>query len=62
MAKKKIVNKKMNKQKGGDNVVDASINVVKAMVDLGKTIFNEIDGLKNFGNELTNVSMITQNK
>ena len=52
----------MKKQKGGDNVVDASINVVKAMVDLGKTIFNEIDGLKNFGNELTNVSMITQHK
>ena len=60
MNKKKSINKILKKQTGGDNVVNASINLVNSMVELGRSIFTEIDSLKNFGNELNNVSLVTK--
>jgi hypothetical protein len=60
MNKKKSINKRLKKQTGGDNVVNASIDLVKSMVELGKSICTEIDGLKNFGNEVNNVSLATK--
>jgi hypothetical protein len=42
------------KQHGGNNVVSASIDLINSMIDLGKSIFTEIDAISNVGNQLNN--------
>jgi len=49
--------KKINKQIGGDNVINASYDLIISMKDLGKSIFNEIYAITNIQNELNNGSL-----
>ena len=52
----KIIKKK---QKGGTDVITASVDVVNSMVDLGKSIFNEIHSIVNINSDINNVSRET---
>ena len=47
-------NLKIIKQNGGNNVVSASVDLINSMIDLGKSIFVEIDSISNIGNQLSN--------
>jgi len=49
--------KKINKQIGGDNVINASYDLIISMKDLGKSIFDEIYAITNIQNELNNGSL-----
>jgi hypothetical protein len=48
-------NKKI-KQKGGANVVSASISLVNSMKNLGNSIFTEIKAITNIGADLNNAT------
>jgi hypothetical protein len=49
---------KTKKQNGGD-IISASTDVVKSMVDLGKSIFTSIDSIVNIGSQIDSVSKQT---
>lgn len=48
------MNKKRIKQNGGENIIQASVDVVTSMVSLGSSIFNEIKEITNIKKELSN--------
>lgn len=48
------MNKKKLKQNGGDNVIQASIDVVNSMLALGGSIFKEIKEITNIEKQLSN--------
>ena len=54
--KKKFLNQKKptKKQQGGNDVIHASIDLINSMIDMGRSIFTEIDAISNVGNELNN--------
>lgn len=47
------LNKKINKQNGG-NVINASIDLINAMTELGTSIFTEIRAITNIQHDLNN--------
>ena len=51
--------KKKKKQKGGTDVVTASVDVINSMIGLGKSIFTEINSIANIKNDIDNVSQQT---
>ena len=51
-------NKKV-KQKGGADVISASISLINSMKDLGNSIFTEVKAITNIGSDLNNAT--TQN-
>ena len=64
--KKQIKTKKENKKKdnktkkqNGGDIISASTDVVKSMVDLGKSIFTSIDSIVNIGSQIDSVSKQT---
>ena len=53
-------NKKIKiKQKGGEDIVRASSDLVSSMAALGKSIFTEIYSITNIQNNINNVSRET---
>ena len=56
--KKKNITK-LKKQKGGTDVVTASIDVINSMIGVGKSIFAEINSIANIKNDIDNVSQQT---
>jgi hypothetical protein len=56
---KKYIKKNKIKQYGGQNIVQATSNLVQSMVDLGKSIFIEIDSITNISSDINNVSLKT---
>ena len=56
---KKVKKIKSKKQYGGDNVIDASIDAINAMKNLGQSIFNEIYSITNIQQQINNVSQVT---
>lgn len=52
--KKYIKPKKLIKQNGGNDVIHASIDLINSMVDLGKSIFVEINSISNVSSQLNN--------
>ena len=56
-----VLNKKkqVKKQIGGQDVVSASVDLVKSMVDLGKSVFNEITSITHIQSDINNVSAQT---
>jgi hypothetical protein len=57
MRKKNI--RKLKKQSGGTDVVNASVGVITSMIDLGKSIFTEIKSIANMKQDIDNVSQQT---
>jgi hypothetical protein len=57
MRKKNI--RKLKKQSGGTDVVNASVSVITSMIDLGKSIFTEIKSISNIKQDIDNVSQQT---
>jgi hypothetical protein len=57
MHKKNI--RKLKKQSGGTDVVNASVSVITSMIDLGKSIFTEIKSISNIKQDIDNVSQQT---
>jgi len=57
--KKEIKTKKQNNKQNGGDIISASTDVVKSMVDLGKSIFTSIDSIVNIGSQIDNVSKQT---
>jgi len=57
---KKMISKKSKKYKkqigGSDDVVGATINLINSMIDLGKSIFGEIDTLTHMGDDINKAS------
>lgn len=52
---KKKVKKQVKKQSGGD-VISASIELIKSMVGLGDSIFNEITSITNIQSDINNAA------
>jgi hypothetical protein len=48
-----------NSQNGGDNVIDASIDIINSMIALGQSIFTEIDSITHIQSDINNVSKTT---
>ena len=41
-------------QSGGDNIIDASINMINSMIGLGQSIFTEINSITNIQSDINN--------
>ena len=54
-----MTNKKI-KQKGGSNIIDASIDLIKSMKALGDSIFYEIAAITNIKNDIDNAATPSQ--
>jgi hypothetical protein len=58
--KKNFKNKKKIKQNGGTNIINASIDLIRSMKDLGDSIFNEISSITNIQNDINNAASPSQ--
>ena len=47
------LNKKLNKKNGG-NVINASVDLIKSMTELGSSIFIELKSITNIHHDLNN--------
>ena len=43
-------------QSGGDNIINASINIINSMVGLGQSIFTEIKSITHIQSDINNVA------
>jgi len=51
--------KSKRKQKGGENIIQATSDLISSMVDLGKSIFLEMDSIVNISSQINSVSQQT---
>lgn len=64
--KRKVSKKKISKrksQKGGSSLPSVAVSTINSMINLGKSIFNEMDAVMNMGkdfNKATNVQLPNQ--
>ena len=56
MKSKTIKKNKKMKQKGGADVISASIGLIKSMKDLGDSIFTEMKAITHIGEDLNNAT------
>ena len=47
---------KKTKQRGGTDIISASVNTINSMIQLGKSIFTEIDSITHINQQINNVS------
>jgi hypothetical protein len=55
----KKINKKLRSkviQNGGENVIGASIDMIRSMIGLGQSIFDEINSITNIQSDISNAA------
>jgi hypothetical protein len=59
--KKKVIKKKTTKrksQKGGSSLPNVAVSTINSMINLGKSIFNEMDAVMNMGKDFNKASNV----
>jgi len=54
LSNKKDKKNKKTKQNGGTDVIEASMDLIQAMKDVGSSIFKEISAITNIQNDINN--------
>jgi hypothetical protein len=55
-SKKSVSARRVNIQKGGNNVITESVSLINTMKSLGNSIFKEIRDITRIGNDINNVA------
>ena len=56
--KKKTTTKRKRTQRGGASLPPVAISTINSMINLGKSIFNEMDAVMNMGKDFNNATNV----